>query len=98
MDFITVYIPKKIIDRRDWIKYLVIFWKDLADKITLPQNDEFNKFVEKQVTASMQGAKPPEAISGPVMNLVDDLACGREMSMRAGDYIALQTYFKSGKA
>ena len=58
MEYLTVYIPKRMIDRRDWIKYLVLLWKDMADKVVLIQSEEFDKFVEKQVISCVQGAKP----------------------------------------
>jgi hypothetical protein len=40
---------------------------------------------------------PPEEIAPTIMNLADDFAAGRQMCIRAGDYIAIQNYMRKGK-
>lgn len=94
MSYMNVYVPKAIIDRRDWVKYLIVFLKDLAERFPYKANEKFDAFVIKQIDAYTLGKKVPEEIATPIMNLADDQAAGRPVTMRAGDYIALQTYFK----
>lgn len=40
------------------------------------------------------GKMPPKDIAPAILNLADDFIAGREVTVRAGDYIALQTHFK----
>jgi hypothetical protein len=44
-----------------------------------------------------EGKMPPEEIAPAIMNLVDDQTSGRDMVMRAGDYISLQNYLRKAK-
>ena len=37
---------------------------------------------------------PPEAIAPAVMNVADDVLAGRDVQLRAGDYIALQNFIR----
>ncbi len=97
MEYYNVCVPKKLVFRSDWVKYLIVFWKELAENISYTPSAEFRNYVEKEVASYLHGGKPPEAIAGAVMNIADDIASGREITLRAGDYIALQTQFKGGK-
>jgi hypothetical protein len=96
-DFAKVSIDKLIFKRKDIYKYLVLMnWtlKEFENVLTHAPDDAFNGFVEKHVNAYLEGTKPPAAIQTAIMNIVDDFAAGREMTLRAGDYIALQTAFQ----
>ncbi len=67
-------------------------------KVMQGQDPEFARFVEGHLTAYVEkGTMPPSAIAAPILNLAEDLAAGRELRMRAGDYIALQTFRKEQK-
>ena len=54
----------------------------------------FNKFVETHVQAYLDGKAPPAAIQSAVMNIADDYVAGKDIAVKAGDYIALQNQFR----
>lgn len=98
IELVKVQISKEIFDRKDTIKYLVIpNWhsKDLGNVIEVAPDATFTKFLEQHVQAYLEGKKPPTAIESAVMNIADDYVSGREMTLRAGDYVALQGHFRS---
>jgi hypothetical protein len=43
------------------------------------------------------GKEPPMQIRSAIMNIADDMMGGREVSLRAGDYIALMDYTRGKK-
>ena len=51
--------------------------------------------METHVSAYLEKGTIAAAIVGPILNIAEDLAAGREVTMRAGDYIALQTFVRS---
>jgi hypothetical protein len=71
--------------------------QELVEK-ELPQ--EFAKQMAGFVHAYMYESKmPPAEIAQTVLNVAEDMAAGRQVQLRAGDYIAAQRYFRSaGKA
>lgn len=83
------------------IMYLVIVDKLLqkqADLLKVEPSEKFFQMVrELVVTHIVEGQVPPEKIAVPIMNIADDMMAGREVVMRAGDYIALMSYAKSKK-
>ena len=97
---LKVQIAKSIIDRKDWVKYLVLVnWhaEKLGNVIEKIPDAAFNKFLETQVKTYLGGKQPPAAIQSAVMNIADDYLAGREFTVKAGDYIALQNNFRSAK-
>lgn len=83
------------------VAYLIINdgIKDIADKFKNPIDQRFNEFVTKYLEAYVSDNKmPPAEIAPTIMNLADDFAAGRQMTIRAGDYIAIQGYMRKGKA
>lgn len=89
---------KKLIDRRDWVKYLVLVnWhqKELAEFLEKPPDTAFEKFLETQLESYLGGKDVPAAIRGAVMNVADEILANGSMTLRAGDYIALQTHFRA---
>src|SRR5581483_3460026 len=98
-DFSKVFIQKSIIDRKDWVKYLILVnWhsKQLENILTRTPDEAFATFVDNHVKAYLEGKAPPAAIQTAVLNIADDYASGREVTLKAGDYIALQTMFMQG--
>jgi hypothetical protein len=60
------------------------------------KDKSFNNAVESHVSAYLEkGTMPPAAIVGPVLNIAEDITAGRQVTLRAGDYIALQTFVRS---
>ena len=39
--------------------------------------------------------EPPSEIAGAIKNFSDDIACGREVVVRAGDYIAIHNFMRA---
>jgi hypothetical protein len=85
-----------ILDRRVWVYYLIIVDKiaHQFDKLLEARPDEnffksFSKHVEVYVK---EGKAPPKPIESAVMNAADDYMAGRDITLRAGDYIAVQNF------
>jgi hypothetical protein len=67
-------------------------------KVLTGKDTAFVKFVEGHVGAFIEkGTMPPAQIAAPIMNIAEDVIAGREVVMRAGDYIALES-FRRAKA
>ena len=102
-----LYNPNLKFSLVEWIKrkkqevmYLVIgpgdlFNKSVWDWANIPMDKSFQKKVYQMVTAYVEkGEMPPEQIAPTILNLADDLVAGRDMVIRAGDYIALRHYMR----
>jgi hypothetical protein len=94
-----VFIQREtILDRRIWVYYLVIMDKvlqTLGEKLQARPDDRFYATFSKHVEAYLKDGKaPPKAIEGAVLNAADDYLAGRDINMRAGDYIAVQTFIR----
>jgi hypothetical protein len=74
---------------------------DLGDdfsKVIQGQDNGFVAYVNKYVEAYLDnGAMPPAAIVGPIMNLAEDIKAGREAVMRVGDYMAIRNEMHAKK-
>ncbi|HME45503.1 MAG TPA: hypothetical protein VKF36_20600 [Syntrophorhabdales bacterium] len=91
----------------DWI--VPFWWKvayliindgigGIANKFKNPIDAKFNELVTTYLQAYVNENKmPPAEIAPAIMNLADDFAAGREMTIRAGDYIAIQGFMRQGK-
>jgi hypothetical protein len=85
--------------RKWWVMYLIV-----NDKVRIDEklNAQVEKFMDgvalKHVRAYMDdGTMPPEAIAPAILNMADDVMAGRQVSLRAGDYIAIQNFARSTK-
>jgi hypothetical protein len=69
---------------------------DLEDgftKVVAGRDAAFTRFVQDQVKAYIEEDKmPAESIAGAIINIAEDVVAGRDVIMRAGDYIALQNF------
>lgn len=87
--------------KKQQVMYLVIgpgelFKRRVVEWGNIPLDEAFQKHVEKLVTAYIEeGEMPPEQIAPTILNFADDLMSGREMVMRAGDYIALRNFMRA---
>lgn len=89
---------KKILDRRDWVKYLVLVnWhlKDNEAVLKKPQDAAFQKYVVEQLDSYLAGKEPPAEIATAILNIADEQLSGTEVTLRAGDYIALQNHYRA---
>jgi len=106
INFIKVALDKKaFIDRTDWFKYLTLpeFQVNIVEKEnpeifkTVP-NENFINFLQKQIGNYLDGKQIDKEIHTSIMNCADMYACGEALTLRAGDYIALQTHFQKAGA
>ena len=68
-------------------------WAELAN---MPADEQFQKAVNRMVTAYIEkGEMPPDEIAPTILNLADDAMAGRDIVIRAGDYIALRNYMRA---
>lgn len=58
----------------------------------MPEEKFFNTVHEHVMAYATEGVEPPEQIAAAVMNIADDMMSGREIVIRAGDYISLMDY------
>lgn len=83
------------------VMYLVIIDKLLAKRAELLKvrpSEKFFDMVREQVVAHVtEGVEPPKEIASAIMNIADDMMAGREVSIKAGDYIALMNFAKTKK-
>ncbi len=87
--------------KKQEVMYLVVgpgdlFGQHLVDWANIPLDETFQKQVQNLVTAYVEkGELPPEQIAPTILNLADDLVAGRNMVIRAGDYIALRSFLRT---
>lgn len=89
---------ESILDRRIWVYYLIVLDR-LADRfrdvIEARPEARFFQELNKHVQAFVhEGKQPPDQIASAVMNVADDVLAGRDVQLKAGDYIALQNFFR----
>ncbi len=101
MNKMRVAIPAWILERKIVLLYLVInedFTSEFNEMVQIAPEKKFYDFVAKHINASLrENIMPPVEISPAIMNLIDDYKSGRSMTLRTGDYISLQNYFRKGK-
>jgi hypothetical protein len=89
-----------ILDRRNWVKYLIIIdavAKQWGDILKVRPDAKFFEVLNKHVDAYVNGGVlPPAEIASVVMNIGDDIMSGRDIEMKAGDYIAVQNFVRKG--
>lgn len=80
------------------VMYLIIDdlqLKHYGEILKRAPDEAFFTMVETHVDAYMQkGTMPPAPIASAILNAVDDIRAGRKIALRAGDYIALQSFNK----
>lgn len=90
-----------ILDRRIWVYYLILVEKaiqTLGAQLEVRPDERFYQTFSKHVEAYLKDGKaPPKAIEGAVLNAADDYLAGRDVTLRAGDYIAVQNYVRAAK-
>jgi|GEM_PF-2039635 len=66
---------------------------DVDERFKKTFEDTVNKYVNAYLK---EGAMPPAEIAPAILNMADDLAAGTKPTMRAGDYIAIQNFIRTG--
>lgn len=101
MKNLRVALPVWAIKRRVEVDYVMVdnlLGKELDELVQQPPTEAFYELIAKHMNAYLQDGKmPPAEISGVILNLVDDQAAGRKLTIRAGDYISLQNYLRKNK-
>lgn len=70
--------------------------REIFDFQTKGVRSRFLKEVQTHVKALLLDQKePPAAIASVIHNFADDIAAGREVTIRAGDYITMQNYLRA---
>lgn len=97
-----VFIQREsILDRRIWVYYLIIVEQaaqKFGELLQARPDERFYETFSKHVQAYVkEGKAPPKAIETPVLNAADDYMAGRDITLRAGDYIAVQNYIRGGR-
>ena len=81
--------------------YLIVIDRMLAkhrDVMKIRPTEKFLDIVHKQVMNHViDGEEPPMEIQTAIMNIADDMMAGREVALRAGDYIALMNFARENK-
>lgn len=96
-------IPDWLVPRWWKVAYLIVGpdgWlrKDLAKLIQIRPDERFEQFVKQQITAYVEkGELPAEPVAPAILNLADDVMAGREPTIRAGDYIAIQNHLRQAR-
>lgn len=96
----VVNISQSILGKKDWVKYLVLVdWhaKELAEQLKHPVEAGFEKFLTEQLDSYLAGKQPPADISTAILNIADQHLSGTDITLRTGDYIALQKHFRAAK-
>ncbi|ABK18111.1 hypothetical protein [Syntrophobacter fumaroxidans] len=92
---------EEILDRKHWVMYLqppILDLSELREVFSKAQQAELAKVIQTHTKAFMvKGKEPPAEIAGAIKNFADDIASGREVTVRAGDYIAVQNFMRAQK-
>ena len=96
---INVILSEFVWKRKWWVYYLIVV-DDFLDKnnilTTLPE--EFQAVTFKYAQAYIhEGKMPPADIAPAILNMADDYLAGRQVSIRAGDYIAIHNHMRNMK-
>jgi len=83
------------------VMYLIIIDKYIVnhrDLVRIKPNEKFFDMVKEHVFSFIvDGKEPPEEIASAILNVSDDVMAGREVVIRAGDYISLTNFAKGNK-
>lgn len=98
---VKVVLPAWILERRIAVLYVIDdAWlqRDLLEVIQIAPGKEFYELVANHINTYLRdGTLPPAEIAPAILNLIDDQKSGRNMTLRAGDYISLQNYLRKVK-
>jgi len=100
MDPLHVYVRVRewILERKMLYFYLIPPdpWGKLREAIELPVDERFVQVATSYMNAFVEkGEMPPEQIAPVIFNMLDDYAAGRPVTVRTGDYIAMQGYLRA---
>lgn len=88
-----------------WKKYRYMYLYPVPDSLTNQVKQVLTKGLDTKFIAiagrhleafMAEGVEPPSAIAGAIRNFADDVIRGDGVNVRAGDYVAVQSYIKGG--
>ena len=85
---------------RKWILMYLVIPDDVFQKNQITPNvtPEFEAATFKYAKAYIEkGEMPPADIAPAILNMADDFIAGRQISVRAGDYIAVHNHLRGAK-
>jgi hypothetical protein len=89
-----------ILDRRTWVYYLTVpeagvsEWSKVID---IQPDEKFFAIVNQYAKAYVEkGEQPPDMIASAIVNFADDFVSKRDVTIRTGDYIAIQNFIRQG--
>ena len=71
--------------------------REHVELLRVPATERFFEMVREQVINQLAGSPVAAEIAPAVMNIADDVAAGRDVTIRAGDYISLMSYARANK-
>jgi hypothetical protein len=76
--------------------YLIVIDRlQIDDSVLTNVGRGFEELTYRYVKAYMEDGKmPPDEIAPAILNMADDYMSGRQVAVRAGDYIALQNFMR----
>ncbi len=90
----NVALSQFIWNRKWWLMYLVIP-DPLRQQFEGTVSQEFESATFKYAQAYIErGEMPPADIAPAILNMADDFMAGRQVTVRAGDYIAIQNHLR----
>ncbi len=95
-------IRKDILWRKHQVMYLYpapgLDLKRIQDILKKGLDAKFQAVAGRYLKAFMtEGKEPPAAIASTIRNFADDVALGRDITIRGGDYIAIQGFIQRGE-
>jgi hypothetical protein len=93
---VNVVLADWIWRRKIWLFYLIVA-DNIFDKnqINVNVSTEFENVTFGYAKAYIEkGEMPPADIAPAILNMADDFIAGRQIAIRAGDYIAIQNHMR----
>ena len=86
-----------LLERWILVAYLIINWRleHLREYLEVRPSREFYAVTAKYLNAYVNHDEmPPDDVAPAILNMADDFLAGRDLNMRAGDYIAIQNHLR----
>jgi hypothetical protein len=81
--------------RRKLIFYYLIVNDKLGRTLEINPSEQFEAATARHMRAYIQdGTMPPADIAPAIMNMADDFMAGRQVTIRSGDYLAIQNHLR----
>ncbi len=84
--------------RKWWVMYLIVAEKaNILEQLSANLDRTFEDVTFRHVRAYIEeGKMPPADIAPAILNMADDYLAGRQVAIRAGDYLMIQNHIRKG--